>query len=184
MTDRLFVALHIPENIVEKIISIRDEIYPNDNTIKWEPKFKLHITLKFLGDTQNDLIPEICKQLENTVKEFSKLHLCFELFGIFKRKGVPKIVYAGLNNNKTLQEIVDKINIDLNLLGFEKEDRKFNPHLTLLRIKGRENLENIFSFDNYKIEKIEFVRSKISLFKSTLLKSGSVYNTIKSFELN
>lgn len=183
MTSRLFIALHIPGEVIDRIISLRDEIYPSDNIVKWEPKSKLHITLKFLGDTSQDLIEQICNHLEEIIKEFSKFALAFEKFGTFKKKGVPKIVWAGLTNNIELQNFVKKLNDLLYPLGFEKEERTFNPHLTLLRVRGRENLENISKFYNANFEQIKFTGSKISLFESILLKSGSVYNTIKSFEL-
>jgi 2'-5' RNA ligase len=183
MTSRLFIALHIPDEIVDKIINMRDEIYPNDKFVKWEPKSKLHITLKFLGDTSKESIEPICDRLENVMNDFSALDLTFEKFGVFKRNKIPKIVWAGLAKNINLSNLVGKINDDLEPLGFEKEERTFNPHLTLLRIRGRENFENISKFFDSNFEKIKFTGNKISLFESTLLKSGSVYNTIKSFEL-
>lgn len=183
MTNRLFIALHIPDEVVNKIINMRDEIYPNDKIVKWEPKSKLHITLKFLGNTSQESIEPICNRLENVKDDFSALDIAFEKFGVFKRKGVPKIVWAGLTKNTILANLVNKINNDLEPLGFEKEDRTFNPHLTLLRIRGRENFENISKFFDSNFEKIKFTGNKISLFESKLLKSGSVYNTIKSFEL-
>ena len=183
MTSRLFISLHIPEEVIDRILSLRDEIYPSDNIVRWEPKSKLHLTLKFLGDTSQDLIEQICNHLEGIIKEFSKFDLAFEKFGIFKRKGEPKIIWAGLTKNNELQNFVEKLNDSLYHLGFEKEERTFNPHLTLLRVRGRENLENISKFYNANFEKIKFTGYKISLFESTLLKSGSVYNTIKSFEL-
>ena len=183
MTSRLFIALHIPEEVVEKIIYMRDEIYPNDSIVRWEAKSKLHITLKFLGDTQKELIEPLIIQLESIFKNISVFELTFEKFGIFKRKGLPKVIWAGLTNNQYITNIVSKINDELQSLGFEKEERSFNPHLTLLRVRGRENFENISKFSDLNFEKIKFTGNKISLFESKLLKSGSVYKSIKSFDL-
>ena len=183
MKNRLFIALHIPEYILDRIFSIRDELYPKDNLVKWEEKSKLHITLKFLGDNSEVSIEDITNSLDQILSNYSELELAFDKFGIFKHIGTPKILWTGLSDNNFLTKLVAEINKEFENLGFEKEKRKFNSHLTLLRIRGRENFNNIAKFAGYDFKNLHFRGNKISLFESNLLKSGSIYNTIKSFEL-
>jgi 2'-5' RNA ligase len=71
----------------------------------------------------------------------------------------------------------------LNKIGFEKEKRKFNPHLTLLRIKNNFPQELIDQFKKGDLNELVFIPFQIKLYESILKKSGSVYTAIKSFNL-
>ena len=184
MNKRLFIAAEIPEEIIDNIIEIRDEIYGIDSKIRWENKEKLHITLKFLGDTELNLIDSIEKKIENILTEFSSIKTEIKKFGMFKRKGIPSILMIELFTDKRLFELHDKIDEELASLGFDEENRKFKPHVTLLRIKGKENLEKLYSFLDYDFERNNFAINRISLMESELKPTGSTYKTIKRFELN
>jgi 2'-5' RNA ligase len=182
--SRVFAALHIPDDAIEQIIDLRNKLYPDDKLVRWESKSKLHITLKFLGELPPEKNNDILNGLENVIKDYSALNLAFNKFGIFRHRGKPKIVWAGLKPNDTLLSVVNDINSTLKNIGFENEKRKFHPHLTLLRIRGKEKMELINKFENYNYEEIKFVGNKISLFESRLLSGGSEYKILKSFELN
>jgi len=181
--SRVFAALHIPDDVLDQIIELRSNIYP-DNLIRWEKKFKLHITLKFFGEVAVEKIDEIIIGLNETIKNYSALNLTFNKFGLFKNKGNAKIVWAGLKPDDNLFTLVKNINQKMVDNGFDNERRKFHPHLTLLRLRGNEKMEIINKFEDYNFEEIQFTGNKISLFESKLLRSGSEYKAIKSFELN
>jgi 2'-5' RNA ligase len=181
--SRVFAALHVPDDVLDQIIELRSNIYP-DNLIRWEKKSKLHITLKFFGEVAVEKIDEIIIGLNETIKNYSALNLTFNKFGLFKNKGNAKIVWAGLKPDDNLFTLVKNINQKMVDNGFDNERRKFHPHLTLLRLRGNEKMEIINKFEDYNFEEIQFTGNKISLFESKLLRSGSEYKAIKSFELN
>lgn len=56
--------------------------------------------------------------------------------------------------------------------------------MTLLRMKGIENIEKINDFSEYDFPKIDFVADTISIVKSDLKPGGSVYTKIESFKLS
>ena len=58
MTIRTFVALQIPDEELKKIIDIRNDVYGFSDRAKWEPADKLHVTLKFIGDTGENIRPQ------------------------------------------------------------------------------------------------------------------------------
>ena len=60
---RLFVALIIPEEIKNQIIEIRKDIYSDEEKYRWEDNFKIHLTLKFIGDVENELLEPILQEL-------------------------------------------------------------------------------------------------------------------------
>ncbi len=180
--NRLFIAAEIPDKILEQIIRIRNEIYP-DADVRWEKKEKLHLTLKFLGDVNVDLIPDLKSSLEDILNSFNKIELKFSHFGMFYFKRKPRILWLGLNYPPELFDIYSRINSEFIKFGFEKEKRKFNPHLTILRIRGNENIGSLKKFLDVKIDLPEFDLTSIILFKSTLMPGGSIYEKLESFEL-
>lgn len=183
MTNRLFITLDIPDETIEEIIEMRNHLYSIKDA-KWEGKDKYHITLKFLGDTKVDIIPRTNSYLENIAGTSKEIILSFDRFGIFYRDIIPKIFWIGVKQSNPLQSLHEKIDNACAEFGFQKEKRKFNPHLTILRIKGNEEISILEKMTQTKIQPINFTAKTISLMKSDLQPTGSVYSTIKSFELS
>lgn len=183
MMNRLFITLDIPEQTIEEILTLSKELY-GDYPVRWEGKDKLHITLKFLGDTKSELTEIILQQMNDTAKKFNKIDAEFNRFGMFFRNNSPKIFWIGLTHNPKVFDLQKEVEDRVSELGFKKEKRKFHPHLTLLRIKGRENIDSLIKIKNTKIDPIKFTAKQISLMKSELNPTGSVYSIIKSFELS
>ena len=180
MTNRLFLALDLPEPTIEYITKLRNEIYNSSEKVKWESEDKLHLTIKFLGDVGDYLTELIIDRME--MFAFPKIDAEFSEFSFFKKNNELKILYAGINENSEMIKLHSKIEAECGLLGFKKEDRKFKPHLTLLRIKGNENLNKLTSFNKKEINH-KFMITSFSLIKSELKSTGSEYSIIKSFNL-
>ena len=182
MTNRLFIALDLPEFIVDEITEIRKSIY-NDESIRWESKEKLHITLKFLGDVKTELIPAFSQTLETVCSDANEIELKYKSFGYFYRNRNPKILWLGFDYDDNLINLNNRINETFEQFGFEREKRKFKPHITLLRIRGRENRKKLDSFLDFELPERTFTCSSVTLFKSDLIPSGSVYTKIEKFKL-
>ena len=184
MKNRLFIALEIPDDVLDALINLREEIYSDDSNVKWEPREKLHITLKFLGEIDLEMNNKIIKSLEESLLDNEKIQIAFDKFGIFYRFNKPKILWVGIQQNHQLFSKFNIMENDLEKLGIKKEKRRFKPHLTLLRIKGNENLAEIEKFNQHSINGLSFNVENILLIKSRLHQTGSVYETIRIFEMN
>lgn len=184
MTSRLFISLEIPEEIIVKLILLRNELYGESfNSVNWEKKEKLHITLKFLGDIENNKIENIKRLLRDAISGIRKFETGFSTFGLFDKFSKPAILWAGIEEDQGIKYLFNKTENALESEGFPKETRKFKPHITLLRIKGNEDLKQIEKFRNYRLPELIFPAEKVVLYKSNLLKSGSVYESLDSFIL-
>ncbi len=183
MTIRTFIALNLPENILNRIIELRDSFFKNTSELRWEEKNKLHITLKFLGDTDENLIPDITSSLSELVKEHSPISLKISNAGLFYRDGKPTILYLDFLENEYLLRMYEEIENLMEKFGYKKEKRKFKTHLTLLRIKNDRYLNQIKNFTNFDIDLPEFISDEITLYRSILQTTGSVYQPIASFKL-
>ena len=65
-------------------------------------------------------------------------------------------------------------------MGIPKEGKKFKSHLTLLRLKGDENMEPLSKLNNLTFEEISFKPESITLLKSELTPKGAKYFVIKN----
>lgn len=180
---RLFIALEIPEFVKNKLIDVRQKIINDEINFKWEPKDKIHVTLKFIGDVKEEILSEIENDLL-FLKTFNKIKCEINNFDFFFRDGIPRILWSSLTLDHSVNEIVLKLNEELLKYGIEKERRNFKPHLTLLRLKKNPGADFINSFNNYDFEPLKFETDKIVLYKSELHKNGSKYFEIQIYHLN
>ena len=183
MMIRTFISLEISDEALTQILKIRDDNISRMENVRWEEKDKLHLTLKFLGDINSEMIAAFSRSLEEIAGRHESLSLSFSEFGVFKRENKFKILWIGLKENPMLLQIVDEIESSFTKYGFEKEKRKFKSHITLLRFRGLEDSEKILSLTQVKLPEINFRANKVTLYESKLMPSGSVYRSLKNFYL-
>ena len=181
MKNRLFVSLNLPVNIIEQIIKLRDNICTEEK-IKWEPREKYHLTIKFIGDVSNEMAEEISDKLI-FVTQYPEIKCSFNKFGFFYRDEKPAILWAGLKVDDLLLKLIMELNEKLNKFSISMDNRKFNPHITLLRIKNDSGNNFVNNFKNFTFDPILFTTNSITLFKSILHPEGSKYFEIKNYKL-
>jgi 2'-5' RNA ligase len=181
LKNRLFVSLNLPENVIEQIISLRNKVCLDDK-IKWEPKEKLHLTIKFIGDVSDETMKEVAEEL-NFINEYPVLQCSLNKFGFFYRDQRPSILWVGLSVDQYINKLTIELDDRLKKYSIPIEQRKFNPHITLLRIKNVPEINFVNNFKNFTFEPILFTANTITLYKSILLSEGSKYFKIKNYKL-
>jgi len=181
LKSRLFVSLDIPDQVVNKIIDYRDSIGFNPD-MRWESKEKHHLTLKFIGDVENNLIEEIAHEIK-FVEDFNSIECSFLNFGFFFRNNQPSILWAGLKTDESLTKLIEILEKNLIKFSIPVEIKKFKPHITLLRLKKDPGNDFVNRFKNFTFKPIEFSANTITLFKSELYPEGSKYFKLKNYKL-
>ncbi|HRN27519.1 MAG TPA: RNA 2',3'-cyclic phosphodiesterase [Ignavibacteriaceae bacterium] len=181
MKNRIFISLNLTDKVIEKMISLRDTVC-KDEKLKWEPKERLHLTIKFIGDVSDEVIDKISNELFFITK-YLQINCSINRFDFFYRDRKPSILCAGLTVDNSLNKMISEIDKSLNKFSIPIENRIFNPHITLLRIKKQ--LENNFvhNFKNFTFEPILFNATSVTLYKSILHQEGSEYIKIKNYKL-
>ena len=179
---RLFVALNIPEEIIDEIFKHCFSVVDNANDYRWEARDKIHLTLKFIGDIKEDLLTSIIEDLE-FVKNYSTFHCTISKFGFFFRDNQAKILWCNVETDDTIISLTEELNRSLEKFNIEIEKRKFKGHLTLMRIKKPVSEKFIRSFKEYTFDPIQFNSNEIELIKSELKPTGSEYKVLKIYEL-
>lgn len=187
MSNRLrcFIAIEIPQAIKDELFTLQNELKKSNADIKFVEPENLHITLKFLGSVTPDKAEEIKASLLRTPFLTAPFASSLGKIGAFPGIGHPRVIWAGINKNKEkILRIYEAIEEMLSGLGFEKDTKPFETHITLGRVRSPKNLNNLKeALGNLNfISKEDFVIGSVTLFKSDLSKSGPVYTKI--FEAN
>jgi RNA 2',3'-cyclic 3'-phosphodiesterase len=185
---RCFISVDFGQNVIRSVLLIQKDLNKlGFHAIRWMPEENLHLTLKFLGDVSQELIPLIIERLDRVSSEFSYFVLKISKMGEFPSWNNPRILWLGFENSSILLILAKKVEEGMREFGFPPEGRDFTPHLTIGRIKERltsveaGQLKQIF---NQKIIKIpdDKVR-EINLYRSILKTTGAEYTLLHSASL-
>ena len=145
----------------------------------------MHLTIKFLGQITEDQ----AKNVINILNDLNMAEFQIKIYGIgaFPSIKRPSVVWAGVTEGgDKLTEMWRLIEGRLTRLGFERDKRRFHPHLTIARVKW---VQNPSQLSNYllKYSTLEFGESVIDavkLKKSVLTSEGPIYSDVyvKSFK--
>jgi RNA 2',3'-cyclic 3'-phosphodiesterase len=163
---RCFLAVKIPG--FKPLRQVLAELAQMGRALKSVDADNLHVTLKFLGNTDINLIPEIHSLVEQAARSRNPCVVKVEGLGVFPHVQRPNVVWAGLEGAETLAAIAAELETGLERYGFARESRPFVPHLTLARVKARppESLRALLShngkthFGSATIDQIELIRSE------------------------
>lgn len=183
---RCFIAVEIPDNIKNEIDLFISDLRKISPQIKWVKTKGMHITLKFLGEIE----PEICDQVKRVLSEITNITNPFEIkiteSGAFPNFNKPRVFWIGLqqDKNQSLNRLNEWIETKLSVLGFERERRKFSPHITLGRVRNPGNFGKLTNLlKEKKISNNIIQVSQIVFMKSELKPTGAVYTPIEFYKL-
>lgn len=174
---RLFIALPLPQEIVQFLGNIVADFRQKPGKVKWVNPKNIHLTLKFLGETDNGKVEAISRSIKNTAGKHPSINNIIDKIGGFPNLRRPKVIWAGLTDNiDKLEDLASDIDSEMTELGFEKETRKFKSHLTLGRVKDNRDMSDLAKYlESYQIQPMAVLFDKIVLFKSTLTPAGPIY---------
>ena len=146
---------------------------------------QLHITLKFLGPTDESLVPKIVEAMRSAIDGVKPFEMKLAGSGVFPSRSNARVVWAGLEGADPLGVMASRLENLLAGLGFQKENRPFRPHLTIARVKDpRASLAAAEAAEEFA--KVDFgseTVQSILLKKSVLSPSGPTYSTVAEVRL-
>lgn len=182
MAKRLFVAVNIKPTSQLIFVYQKLQLKLKGDKIKWVDPDNFHLTLKFIGETDEDLLLEIISEIENLLENFNRFKITLLGFGRFSTRKHTRVIWLGIDDpNNQLSIIANKLNRSLKPLGIKPEQKTFKAHLTVGRVKFIQN-ERVLSdfmntYSNQKFQEISI--DEIILYESVLTSSGPVYNSLK-----
>lgn len=183
---RVFIAVKVePGGELLRMISSLKALLEAEN-IKWVDTANIHLTLVFLGDTEEKRIKILVSMLRERCTGFNEFEFILAGTGVFKNYWDPRVIWIGIRSSERLIMLYNSIAEGLKHIGLEIRERQFRPHLTLGRIKSVRDTDNLKSFlERYKNTEFQKVEVKeVILFESILSQTGPIYKSLGNFPLS
>ncbi len=185
---RTFVAINLPNPLVSELQNLIIELRTEGSGITWVKPENIHITLKFLGETSTDLLPQIEQRIASICREIPPFELSSKQVGVFPRWEMPKVLWVGVDASPEsmfqLAKLKNALEGELEPLGFAAETRPFKPHLTIGRVKNQRTAQSVVEhFRHIRMPEYNIPVKQIELMRSQLTPTGAIYSVLKSFPL-
>ncbi len=166
---RLFTGLEIPASVAQSLSLLRGGL-PG---ARWIDPSNYHLTLRFIGDINDDVAREIAFELHRVKRKPFEVTLS-GLTSFGGRK--PRAVVANAQISRPLTELQAEQERMLQRLGLEPEGRKFVPHVTLARLRdaNSRDVADYLAMRGY-FPPLTFMASRFVLFSSRASVGGGPY---------
>lgn len=185
------MALDLPKPLVDKISLSIDELRSDleGESVRWNRPGTMHLTLKFLGEIEQQQARYIGSILDDLAATTSSFTLEVGGFGCFPNTKRPRVFWVGLRTlNESLRNLQTALEDRLDKIGFEREDREFHPHLTVGRTrKGLSSAQ--YQYLSTWVNAVQlgavgkFSVETVKLLRSELRPSGAVYSELHTARL-
>lgn len=177
---RLFIALPLPHEVEIELDRLLSLLRPKGPDVKWVPANNIHLTVKFLGDTDEKLAPKIKTAIDEISSQYRPFETALDQVGGFPNLQRPRVIWVGGSQElEAAQKMAHEIDLRMRELRFEKEKRPFKAHLTLGRVREGRRVDALASYlESFKLQSIPLRLDRLVLFKSTLTPKGSIYERL------
>jgi 2'-5' RNA ligase len=189
---RAFIAIDLPEDIRRELRRHMERLREamQGLPVRWVRPEAIHLTLRFLGDTELDLASDLKRELVEVGRANQAFSIGVGGVGCFPNPRRPRVLWVGVHEEtgvlKRLQRGVEDM---CRQLGFAPERRPFSPHLTLGRVRrgGEVRVGDAFSRISEREREDALGQAlveEIVLFQSELSPAGAIYRRLGSARLN
>ena len=168
---RLFVAVNYPARLREKIARLCRPLEEAGIPGQWTEPDQVHLTLKFIGEVPNSEVEAISSALGEVAGKFRPFEMRFGSIGAFPSPRRPRVVWLGVEPTPELRFIKDDLERRLAELNIPREERPYQPHVTLGRTpreaeagefrRLEEITRSLKITDKYRVTHLDLMRSKL-----------------------
>jgi len=180
MTIRSFIAIELPDDIRRSMADLIAEIRKTKTDVTWVPAENIHLTLKFLGNTDDSLIPKIKERISKKLSHYNVFYIKIVGVGCFPSEKRPRVLWIGIENSAVLNSIQKDLDAEVAGFGFAPDDRPFSPHLTIGRVRSQKGIaEMLRRLSEFRTTDFGVVEVKsIHIMKSELKPAGAEHTSI------
>lgn len=193
---RAFLAVELSQELRAELALVQQELkhriepeLKRETRISWVQPAKIHLTMKFLGDMDEQVIDPLQTALEQAIGNRTAMNVPLERLGAFPRPHSPRVLWIGPSEHwekgaeaRRVTEIQGAIEQACEGLDFLRETKPFSPHLTLARIKAGERQGGVALAKSGVLDRPissgALPVESIVLMKSELKPTGSVYTKL------
>ena len=177
---RLFVAIDLSASAKDQILRLRQDDLPPG---RWSRREALHVTLHFIGG-----VPEaVAKAYQNALHQVDAPAFDLRIAGVgqFPIEARPKIIWAGVENTPPLRALHQAVGQALEQEGFQREKRRYHPHVTLMRFRKplRRGLASRWIRRHLDFYTDALPAAQFVLYESELTAAGAIYTKRQVYDL-
>ena len=189
---RLFIDANLPSEILQALRETQTQLQRRlvGAPLSWTRPEGIHITLKFLGDTDPGRVEAITAALRQAVTPHHAFTVTVGGFGCFPNPRKANVLWVGVQDaDGRLARLAASIDQATAALGWELEHRPFTAHLTLARVHRdaaagqRRVLGEILPTISLPSQLGTAPIERIHLIRSELNPQGSAYTALAGVEL-
>ncbi len=184
-TIRTFIAVDLPAEIKTQIGQIVSPLRPLCRSIRWVRSEGLHLTLKFLGEIEQDQLPEIFTALETALSGRPSFGFRLSGLGGFPNLRRPRVLWIGVpQGHEPLRELAGVVEKALIPCGFAPEKRPFSAHLTIGRVRSPQGIQAVLErLPDIEYDSGPIPAGAVKVMKSLLKPTGAEYSALKIIDL-
>ena len=181
-TKRTFLAIHIPTTVdYSGLVERLKKNLTHEKFINYCRPENIHLTLKFLGSTPVDDIPDIIETCKKVARQHQPFTMDFDRTGLFGSNRVPRVMWLGMNDQpQALFDLENDLLDAFDGLGYMRDRQNFVPHLTVCRIKSLVDKQFFMQIYN-SIEPKAYLHADVKelvYYQSILQPTGPIYKPL------
>ncbi|MDE2166005.1 MAG: RNA 2',3'-cyclic phosphodiesterase [Alphaproteobacteria bacterium] len=172
---RLFVGIALPPEL-KLVLSRLAGGLPG---ARWVDPGNYHVTLRFIGEVDEGLASDLDAHLAGI--RARRFTVTLAGIGSFNARNL----FVGVDRNADLAHLQEKVENAVARSGIEPENRRFAPHVTLARLKGKPDAKlGQYLAEHALFRAAPFDVAQFQLVASYLTKSGSIYEDQAGYALS
>jgi len=185
---RLFIAMPLGDQIEQTLAHIIRDLKQSAAAVRWVAPKNIHLTLRFLGDTDPDRVGAIKQLLDESARSHTTIDTRVDLLSAFPNLKRPRIFWVGSSDREVTERLCElalHVERGVQELGYEPSNKSFKPHLTLGRVKRPDNLDRLVAtVGQYELPVLNLHLDRMVLFRSTLTSEGPIYDRLHESQLS
>jgi 2'-5' RNA ligase len=176
---RLFAALDLPASVRIDLAAWAVSAVGSDDRLRLVPERSLHVTLVFVGERADpDPVAAAVTSALDPPPPAPPLSVDGALWLAPRR---PRVLTVGLADPSGGLARIQSAVLDalVREAGYEAESRRFRPHVTVARVRGR-----LRPFELPAPPAAEFHPGAVTLYRSVLARGPAAYETVASVPLS
>jgi len=184
---RTFVAVEIEEGVRNRAAKLIRQLQQCGADVRWVDARQMHITLKFLGDVDFRDVYQVCVAVERAVAAVEPFSIEVRGVGAFPSLARPRVLWLGVEYGaEQLCDLNARVESALQSLGYPREARRFQAHLTLGRVRRQDQALQDLAKMMQEMQDLDFGPSSVEevvVFSSELQPDGPIYEPMSRAEL-
>lgn len=179
---RTFIAVEIDERTAGRTAAIIERLRTAGADVNWVAPRNLHLTLKFLGDVPNELLPAVAAAVQEAVQRVPPFTLEICGLGAFPHIARPRTIWLGAGQGGAeMQRLAEAVDQALRPLGFAPEARGYTTHLTIGRVRrpsaALQSLSELMQRQGDQAAGVVAIE-EVVMMASTLTPRGPIYEAL------